>query len=155
MKQAAFSAKPQAFRNIGIALAFVLVLCVTQVQAHVIRDDDICITAQAPVYAWLETEGEPKAVAITIHGLTMHGGVYDTLARRLAENGFVIFAPDLRGYGRWQHYMGKVDYQQSFDDLVALIEAARAKYPGLPLYCIGESLGADFALKAAARGRIW
>src|SRR5262249_18611094 len=80
------------------------------------------------------------------------------MAKHLAAKGFVVLAIDMRGYGKWitadpekREYQGEsVCYKQSYEDLTALVTAARAKYPGLPLYMIGESLGAGFVLHVAS-----
>lgn len=140
------------------------------------------------VYEWRDTEVKPKAVAIAVHGLVLHGGVYDKMARELVSQGFVVIAPDLRGYGRWcpEHrsrnkngatvsldnatvvpveglpdevraatcsdchsklvHSKKVSYKQSYGDLKELTKAVKNQYPALPLYVIGESLGAGLAL---------
>ena len=78
-------------------------------------------------------------------------------AKRLASEGVIVYAPDLRGYGRWLDEKSasggskarlETDYDSSYLDLVTLIR--EAKDPGLPLYCIGESLGTAMILRAAA-----
>jgi len=112
------------------------------------------------VYKWSDTSAKPTAIVVAVHGLTLHGLIFETLAMHLAEQGMVVFAPDLRGYGRWcqnnendqidQHSSGSVAYDQSRQDLISLLAAAKSDYPGIPLYCIGESLGAGIVLFAAA-----
>jgi alpha-beta hydrolase superfamily lysophospholipase len=88
-----------------------------------------------------------------VHGLTLHSGTFDTIARRLAEEGVAVYAQDLRGHGRWMDGASgnsvTVDYESSYCDLVSLIKSVKAKYPNLPFFCIGESLGADLAMRAA------
>jgi alpha-beta hydrolase superfamily lysophospholipase len=77
----------------------------------------------------------------------MHGKSFDLLARQLAGDGCIVVAADLRGFG--QTYQkerdSKTDYQESLEDLIALIRFLKHEYPGLPLYCAGESLGAHLA----------
>ena len=45
--------------------------------------------------------------------------------------------------------VAEVSYGQSFEDLKEVIQAARHEYPSLPLFLIGESLGAGLSLHAA------
>jgi alpha-beta hydrolase superfamily lysophospholipase len=120
-------------------------------QTMIVRTDEPAIGSRLPLYEWKKAGGHPKAIAVAVHGLVMHGAVYDSLARNLAENDFVVYAPDLRGYGRWQH-AGKfaIDYEQSYADLHEIVKSLKAQHPGLPMYVIGESLGADMALHVAS-----
>lgn len=107
-----------------------------------------------PFYVWKDSDPHfrPKAVAIAVHGLAMHGRVYERLAGELVAQGIQVYAPDMRGYGQWQFGEEKgrtVSYKDSLEDLKALIKAVRAEHPGLPLYLIGESMGAGFSMRAA------
>jgi alpha-beta hydrolase superfamily lysophospholipase len=91
-----------------------------------------------------------------IHGVTLHAGVFDVSARALAARGFLVVAPDLRGFGRWQEKRElrqderRVDYARSQEDVIGLIEQVRKLHPGLPVYVVGESLGANMAVGLAA-----
>ncbi len=110
-----------------------------------------------PLTEWQDDSHRPRAVAIAIHGLVLHGGVYDAMATQLASQGIRVVAPDLRGYGHWVENSARtvrrkasIDYKQSNTDMVALTRYVKAAYPTIPLYVIGESLGADMALHIAA-----
>jgi len=137
-----------------------------------------------PLSVWRDEQAKPKAVAICVHGLVMHGRVFDRMARTLAAQGFVVYAQDLRGYGRWQEKsyraiigderpagpsqlnqpitlseptalasdgtrVAEVRYDKSYEDLKQVINAAHHEHPSLPLFLIGESLGAGLSLHAA------
>ena len=43
---------------------------------------------------WLDRSVEHKGVIVAMHGLIMHGGVFDTVASSLAEKGFIVMAAD-------------------------------------------------------------
>ncbi len=74
----------------------------SQALADVKREDGLKVqNVSMPIYQWENANAKPRAVAILVHGLTMHGGIYDKLARHLAEQGYRVIAPDLHGYGRW------------------------------------------------------
>ncbi len=110
-----------------------------------------------PLTEWRDDSKRPRAVAIAIHGLVLHGGVYDSMARDLASQGVVVFAPDLRGYGHWVDSKtgetkgrANINYKKSHADCIALTKYIREQNPHVPLYIIGESLGADMALHVAS-----
>src|SRR5579883_748777 len=106
-----------------------------------------------PVYQWQDTERAPKAVVLAIHGLTMHGTVFDACARKLTTNGAVVIAPDLRGYGAWYESdkHTRVNYEQSEKDLHALVSAIHQRYQGVPIFVMGESLGGAMAIRLGAK----
>ncbi len=134
----------------------------SQSWAGVSRQDEAKLAQHVglPVYEWKSDCKDPRAVAILIHGLTMHGAIYDKLARHLADQGYIVLAPDLHGYGRWadirtedrhcEECGAQVCYQKSRRELVSLIDTVKETYPSLPLYMIGESLGADMVLYSAS-----
>lgn len=144
------------FSGIALALATMFAISTGAAKAEVVRDDEgqSKFHQKTPVYVWQDTARKPQAVAIAVHGLSMHGRIYDVMAHKLASQGFVVLAPDLRGYGAWlkhrSHKDKSPDYNKSYEDLCDLVKVARGKYPNLPLYCIGESLGAGMAIRAAA-----
>lgn len=88
--------------------------------------------------------------------LAIHGGVqnkanFTAIAQRLAPLGVLTYSIDLRGHGDWLSHSKKrtkLDYEGSTGDVVRLTEQLRAEHPGLPVFCIGESLGASTALHA-------
>lgn len=124
-------------------------------RADPVRYDKGAIASRlnVPVYQWQDDSASPGVVVIAIHGLLMHAGTFDAMARNLCERGCVVFAPDMRGYGRWydEDYCHSpescVNYKKSETDLVKLVEAVKDEYPDRPVFLIGESLGADMALR--------
>ena len=141
--------------DIAIALSAICLFSAASVQAEVLRDDNAgnVVGKKTPIYMWQDDTKKPRGLVVAIHGLSMHGGVYDALARDFASQGFIVFAPDLRGYGRWQKTghrgSAKIDYDKSYKDCKEIVKSARAHYPNLPLFCLGESLGAGLAMHVA------
>ncbi len=123
--------------------------------ASIVENDESALSRQLnlPIYQWQDTKQNPKAVILAIHGLTMHGSIFDACARKLAADGAIVVAPDLRGYGAY--YKGDknidINYEQSEKDVVALAAALRQKYKGLPVYVAGESLGGSMGIRLAAK----
>ncbi|CAN5158288.1 hypothetical protein BH10CYA1_BH10CYA1_31270 [soil metagenome] len=138
----------------ALAMVFCISIFGTQAKAEVVREDsaESLLNRKTPVYVWQDKTQKPRAVAIAIHGLVMHGGVYNVLANKLASEGMIVMAPDLRGFGRWKENHSKeaqLDYNKSYEDINELVRAASERYPDLPLYCIGESMGAGLAMHVA------
>jgi alpha-beta hydrolase superfamily lysophospholipase len=126
--------------------------------AEVVRQDNGSISSalNIPLYTWWVPAKPPRAVIITIHGVTLHGGVFDRLAHYLAQEGYLVVSPDLRGFGRWclgnNQYLadGEVSFHKSRVDLIHLLAYLKSQYPRIPVYCVGESLGANLALWLAS-----
>ncbi len=88
----------------------------------------------------------PKGVAVIVHGLGEHIGRYAHVAAHLNAQGWAAVGDDHRGHGQSPGKRGVI--QQPDDllhDLAAVIDAARAAYPGLPLLLLGHSLGGAIA----------
>ncbi len=145
-------------RICGLALAAASAwLIAAPGQAETVRQDyEAGQFSPQPTSVWHDSSQKPRAMAITVHGLVMHGGTYDALARQLVTQGFVVASPDMRGYGRWRRdnsgnsEAGAVDYDASYYDLVALAKKMKDENPDLSLFCVGESLGADMSLRLAS-----
>jgi len=91
---------------------------------------------------WEPTVIPPKAVVCLVHGLGEHVSRYAHVAEALGREGFVVLGADLRGHGRSGGPRGHISSIEDFmQDIDALFEQARARYPDLPLYLYGHSLG--------------
>ncbi len=93
---------------------------------------------------------------ILAHGASPLGrkhGLYLALARRLAEKGFVVLNPDLRGYGESQD-PPRVAAASDLDfssDLVAAVDYLERRLGVKAITVVGHSFGGGVALAAAAR----
>lgn len=108
-----------------------------------------------PVYEWKDEAAVGKAVVVIVHGLTQEAGSLKALAQELASQHYVVVSLDQRGHGRWRYGSfanGRtVNYKESLKDLTRLCRAARSAYPGLPLFCIGESAGSSIVAQSASK----
>ncbi len=106
-----------------------------------------------PSLKWADSEVAPRAVVLGLHGGVQHAGNFTELAEKLASKGIIFYAIDFRGHGVWLKESEKrpsVAYDSTARDLVPLVAQIRAKHPLLPVFCVGESLGAAMAIKATA-----
>lgn len=87
-------------------------------------------------------EGPPSALVVICHGVNSHSGQYDWTARQLADTGFAVYALDLRGRGKSsgeRFFVG--DVEDYVGDLATMIELAKTREPGLPVFLLGHSAG--------------
>lgn len=102
----------------------------------------------------LETvpETTPGALAVICHPHPLHGGTLDNkivhqLAKSFVALGAVSVRFNFRGVGQSE---GEYDEGRGErDDLLAVVEWARQRWPGLPLWLAGFSFGGYIALDAA------
>jgi alpha-beta hydrolase superfamily lysophospholipase len=99
--------------------------------------------------AWLP-DGSARGAVAFVHGLGEHGGRYAHVAAAAAARGMAFLAFDLPGHGMSGGVRG---HAASFDMLTELaflhVEEARRRFPGVPVFLYGHSLGGAIVLKAA------
>lgn len=95
-------------------------------------------------------EGSPKAVVCLVHGLGEYSGRYAHVGKALADAGFALVAFDLRGHGKSG---GQRGHFPSLDAIMADVQQhirqASEKFPGLPVFLYGHSLGGLLVLNYA------
>lgn len=92
----------------------------------------------------------PKAILIALHGFNDHSGFIDEAARHYANQGIHTVAYDQRGFGAAPKRGEWAGEAALVDDLLTLIALTRQQYPDVPLYVLGESMGAAVAAVALA-----
>ncbi len=91
---------------------------------------------------WEPVVVQPKAVACLVHGLGEHSSRYAHVAEAFGKDGFILLSYDLRGHGRSGGARGHISSIEDFmQDIDVMLEQARSRYPGLPLFLYGHSLG--------------
>jgi len=109
-----------------------------------------------PVREWVNPMMPARGVVVMVHGTTQHSGSFELFANHLSGLGFKVVAYDMRGHGRWYHNQTSFDegdhvnYSRSTNDLIVLLTHIRVKYPTLPLFCIGESIGGAVSVRAGS-----
>ena len=100
------------------------------------------------------TPVSPRGVIVIIHGLAEHSGRYRETAGFLSENGYAVYACDLRAHGLSSDppKAGRVHvdrFEDYFKDVDALIALARETHGELPLYLLGHSMGGLISIRYA------
>ena len=96
---------------------------------------------------WLPV-GQPKAVVQIVHGVAEHIGRYDRTARFLCDHGYLVCGADHLGHGRTAQQDGSLGYfaprdgwKLVTDDVRRLRLLQGEKYPGIPYFMLGHSMG--------------
>ncbi len=105
-----------------------------------------------------DPEGEPKAVLQIIHGMTEYVGRYDEFASFLADHGFCVVGNDHIGHGDsvnspddYGYFREKNGNKCLLEDIRTLQEMTRKKYPDVPYFILGHSMGSFLARQYIAR----
>lgn len=95
---------------------------------------------------WLP-QGEPRAVVQIVHGVAEHIGRYDHVARFLTGHGFLVCGEDHLGHGQTAGE-GEYGWFAKHDgwtlvtaDVRRLRQIQGEKYPGVPYFILGHSMG--------------
>lgn len=100
-----------------------------------------------PLRKWLPS-GRPRAVILALHGFDDYSNAFAAPGKAWAKDGIATYAYDQRGFGaapdrgRWP---GRLALATDAD---AACDILRRRYPGTPLYLLGESMGGAVAVLA-------
>jgi len=101
---------------------------------------------------WLPSEGAPKAVVQLVHGVSEHILRYDAFARFLADRGYAVVGNDHLGHGKTCNSAEEYGFpgesggwQYLADDIHALRLLAGARFPDIPHFLMGHSMGSFLA----------
>ena len=108
-------------------------------------------------------EGEVKAVLQITHGMTEHMGRYESFAEFLCPMGIAVAGFDLRGHGVNSGdpevaSFGGGGWAASIEDMRLFYALLQERFPGLPHYMLGFSLGSfllrEYLTKYPAEGEL-
>ncbi|MBU0968880.1 MAG: lysophospholipase [Proteobacteria bacterium] len=93
-----------------------------------------------PLQTWLPS-GPPRAVMIPLHGYNDYSNFIRDAAVWFSDRGIAVYAYDQRGFGGTPN-RGKWAGQSAMClDLRTIIKLVRQRYPDIPLYLLGDSMG--------------
>ena len=100
------------------------------------------------VISWIPDEGAPKAVLQIVHGMIEYIDRYDEFANYMTTKGFIVIGHDHLGHGksvRSDEDLGFIADNNPSDKLIHDINRLRnatvKKYPDLPYFNLGHSMG--------------
>ena len=108
---------------------------------HAVMEDGY----RLPLTLW-PAESPSRAVVLAVHGMNDYSNSFDSTGRYLARHGITLVAYDQRGFGAtdgqglW-HGSGRL-----VDDIRIMSRLLRERFPGQPLYLLGESMGGAVVL---------
>ncbi len=102
---------------------------------------------------WSDQTVKPSAALLCIHGLGLNSDAFDDFGTRMAHNGVLVFAFDVRGFGAWTKTKDgeSLDFEGTLCDIKQTLSTIRADHPGLPVFLLGESMGGAIVLKACSQ----
>ncbi len=93
-----------------------------------------------------------RAVLVIVHGIGGHSGIFTRMVEYLVQRNYVVYSFDLRGHGRSPGQRGYINNWAEFrTDLSAFLKLVISQEGDLPLFLMGQSLGATIALDYVLR----
>jgi alpha-beta hydrolase superfamily lysophospholipase len=91
-------------------------------------------------------EAAVKGVIAFVHGIGEHTQRYVHVAEAYTKGDFAMVAFDLPGHGRSEGKRGHASYALIMEQIDRLLEEARSRFPGVPVFLYGHSLGGSLIL---------
>lgn len=115
--------------------------------------NSLSVQSEAPGWVWINPHREPAGIIICVHGLGLHHRSFDSFARQMIKEGFIVIAFDVRGFGSYLSSQGqeKLDLDACVNDLKDVVSEIKGDYKDQPLFMLGESMGGAIALRFAAK----
>lgn len=99
-----------------------------------------------------QPESDIQGVICLIHGMGEHSGRYDHMAQTLNQAGYVLLSYDQRGHGKSFGQRGHTrSYETLLNDINDFCSVALQRFPNLPVFLYGHSLGGNLVLNYVLR----
>nr|WP_255524802.1 type I polyketide synthase [Nodosilinea sp. FACHB-13] len=102
------------------------------------REEEILLRGRPCCLCHWGPENGPQVLCL--HGILEHGAAWDGVATTLADQGYHVIAPDLRGHGRSAHAGPDGGYQLL--DFLSDLDSLTATLGTQPFVLVGHSMGA-------------
>ncbi len=100
-----------------------------------------------PLRAW-PARDRPRAVLLALHGFNMYSDYFSEPATWWAARGITTYAYDQRGFGAAPEARIWGGGNAMASDAGVLLALLAKRHPGLPIYLLGDSMGAAVAVLA-------
>ncbi|XP_053481428.1 monoglyceride lipase isoform X3 [Ictalurus furcatus] len=112
---------------------------------HIINADGLHLFCR-----YWEPEGPPKALVFVVHGAGEHCSAYADVAHTLTQHSLFVFAHDHVGHGQSEgERMNIKNFQIYIRDCLQHIDLIRTRYPNLPIFLLGHSMGGAISILTA------
>ena len=112
---------------------------------YFVADDGV----RLPLRVW-QPEGAVTATILAVHGFNDYSNAFAGPAEEWAKHGIVTYAYDQRGFGQAPDRGFWVGAARLDEDLANASRLVAARYPGVPHYLLGESMGGAVVMTALA-----
>jgi len=103
-----------------------------------------------PYRLWMPRS--PRGAVLLLHGVCEYSGSFDAIAPYFAALGYAVLAYDQRGFGQTQTRGKWAGQERLSRDIGAAKTYLKRRVPNVPLFVLGESMGAALAVHASAQG---
>ena len=97
-------------------------------------------------------DGEIRAILQISHGMVEYIERYEAFALFLASKGFLVTGNDQLGHGKsirskeeWGYFAKEDGNRAVLYDLYQLTQITKSKYPSIPYFLLGHSMGSFYA----------
>lgn len=105
------------------------------------------------VNEWLPDDNiEVKGIVQIAHGMAETSARYEQFAKKLTDNGYIVYANDHRGHGKTAKVVENIGYlaekdgfKHLVDDVHKLTKIIKEKHPNFPVFLFGHSMGSFVA----------
>ena len=104
--------------------------------------------ARLPLRVW--SAETPHAIIVAVHGMNDYSNAFDMVGTWFAPRGVTTLAYDQRGFGQAPGRGLWAGHVRMAEDLKSLVDLAHGKYPGLPVYLLGSSMGGAVVMRSFA-----
>ncbi len=121
-----------------------------QENAHIVADKFYAAdNAALPFRSWLP-KGRVTRVIVALHGFNDYSKGMEVSGYYFANHGAAFYAYDQRGFGQGPYTGIWSNEENLVSDLKQFVLLMRLRYPGVPVYVLGESMGGAVAITALA-----
>lgn len=113
---------------------------------------DSCVSGVKIYTRLFEPDAAPKAVLQICHGMAEHGALYKPFCEFMAGQGFAVAVNDHVGHGRsvhsgalYGHFGDEGGLQNTVRDARQLQTLLRRRFPNVPYFLMGHSMGSFIA----------
>lgn len=105
--------------------------------------------AVLPLKSWLPDHTQPtNAIIVALHGFNDYSNFFQLPGNFLKQQGIACFAYDQRGFGASPQRGLWSGVQTYARDLRQFVELLTQRYPNIPIYLLGESMGGAVVITA-------